>query len=485
MKIDFSQPAPQVTSLEAAQALIDALWPLGQRVEELQVSNARLEARVLELEARLNQNSGNSNKPPSSDGWNKPSPKSRRQRGQRKPGGQPGHPGHRLEMTPHPDHVIEHKPLSCRRCGNKFLRQALKQTHRRQIFDVPELGIEVTEHQTYSGKCCCCNIETHAEFPDGITQSVQYGSRVKGLIVYLSQYQLLPYTRLKELIKDIFNHSLSTGTLVRMNQEAYTQLADIENQVKEQLKMGDILHADETGVRVLKTLQWLHVSSTDKLTYYGVHAKRGRQAMDSQGLLPEFKGTLVHDHLKAYFNYGQQHALCNVHHLRELTFIQEHYQCKWAFKMEKLLLRIKEKVDLAFAQTGQGLSTQELQRLRKRYMNILYKGKEETPLLYDGKKKQVKQTKARNLLERLRRFNGSVLAFMYNPIVPFSNNQAEQDIRMAKVQQKISGCFRSQQGAHTFCRIRGYISTLRKNKSPILEALQHTLAGQPRLPQTS
>jgi len=321
-----------------------------------------------------------------------------------------------------------------------------------------------------------------AHFPEGVNEPVQYGPRIKSVMVYMSQYQLLPYNRLREFFADVFKQPLSAGTIYNANQEAYRKLEIAEEQIKQQLQTGPLLHVDETGLQVTNKLQWLHVRCNSKLTYFAIHEKRGSKAFDDINLLAHFNGTMVHDHFKSYFNYGKQHALCNAHHLRELTFVQEHDKYQWAFKMEKLLLKIKQQIEAA-ALVGQTLSENECQKFQKRYMNIIYNGRRECPptKVDPMKKGRGKQSKAFNLLERLRRFHDCVLAFMYDPSIPFDNNQAERDIRMTKVRQKISGCFRSQTGAMMFCRIRGYISTARKNSTNILFAIEMAMLNQPIL----
>lgn len=482
MKINFDHPIPRPTSLAEAQAMIEALWPLGKLVEALQSANAGLEKRVAELEARLNQNSSNSSKPPSSDGLNKPQPKSRREKNGRRPGGQKGHKGYTLEQSQTPSKIIDYYPGKCCQCGVTTNDKEMVLLSRRQVFDIPPQTIEVTEHRIYSTSCGCCGQETRSQFPAEVTQTVQYGKRIKSLLIYLSQYQLLPYARIREFVEEVFSHKMSVGTLVNINKKGFTQLAMAEKHIKALLQTEPLLHADETGVRVQKELYWLHVNSTEKLTYYGVHAKRGSEAMNALELLPTFKGILVHDHLKSYFKYGNFHALCNAHHLRELTFVKEQYQREWASKLEKHLLMIKRTVEAHYKEHGVRLGDKQLKQFQRRYINILQAGKNESIYIIEQGEKRAKKPKDRNLLERLQHYHQSVLAFMYNPQIPFDNNQAERDIRMTKVQQKISGCFRSFHGAEIFCRIRGYISTAKKNNVPLLQALHLALSDSPFLP---
>lgn len=443
----------------------------------------RLEARVKELEERLSKNSSNSSKPPSSDGYKKPDPKSLRNKNKKKKkvGGQVGHKGSTLKQTDNPKFIAHHDPAHCWLCKNSLLNKTRINYERRQVYDLPPLHFEVTEHRAYKKCCGHCGVITKANFPTDVTQSTQYGSKAKSLMIYMHQYQLLPFDRNREFFSDVFSQDISAATIASATEIGYTKLESSENHIKQQLINEKSLHVDETGFRVSKSLFWLHVASTNRLTFYASHKKRGSEAANEIDLLPKFNGILIHDHLKAYFQYAKQHSLCNAHHLRELTFVQENYKHKWAKEIEILLLNIKQAVELHYADTGNALSEKKLKRYRNRYMNILRRGDVECPRNYgDGEKRKakVKQTTARNLLERLRRFNQSVLAFMYNPSVPFDNNQAERDLRMMKVQQKISGCFRTSDGIKRFCRIRGYISTAKKQGVNVLFALQQAMVGQ-------
>jgi len=472
----------QLTSSEKDQ-LIYLLWEQNQL---LKAEVKQLKARVQTLEDQIAKNSGNSSKPPSSDGFNKPAPKSRRKRGKNKPGGQKGHRGNTLRQVKSPDKCIEYFPEDCACCANKLIDCVSELAEKRQVFDVPELKISVTEHRVYNSLCANCNHVNKAEFPKDVSSPVQYGERIKSLMVYLNQYQLLPYERMRDFFQDLFNQDISTGTFINANKEVYEKLVSVEAYIKMLLQKQSIMHADETGLRVKESLHWLHVCSTKLLTYYAIHEKRGPLAMNAIAILPHFGGTLVHDHFKTYFNYGAHHALCNAHHLRELAFVQERFKHKWARAIETFLLMVKKKVEKYAARTNEILPDTILKRLRKRYIKILTHGWEECPLEIScgisKKRGRVKQSKARNLLERLRVHCDAVLAFMYDLEIPFDNNQAERDIRMMKVQQKISGCFRSIEGAEMFCRIRGYISTVRKNGMNVLLALQNAIKNQPFIP---
>jgi len=464
---------PDLTRLTDGEknTLILLLWEQNQLLRQ---KVNQLEARVKQLEDRLAKNSQNSSKPPSSDGYNKPNPKSLRKNSKRNHGGQKGHPGSTLKRAEIPDLIVDHIALSCGQCGKTLKNTKAVEFEMRQVFDIPLLKVNVTEHRSHKKCCGSCRAITAGKFPVEAFQAVQYGPHLKSLIVYMSQYQLLPYARIKEFFHDLFGQKISQGTLVNTNQEMYRKLEDTELKIKELLINGRHLHVDETGTRINKKLHWLHVASTQNLTFYGVHSKRGPEAMDAMNILPRFSGTLIHDHLKSYFKYGKRHSLCNAHHLRELTFIQEQYKFNWAKEMEKFLLRIKKEVESHYETTGECLPGKIILHRYRKYKSIVTKGRIECPLIVNTakiKKGRVKQTKARNLLDRLRKYGNEVLMFMLDPTISFDNNQAERDIRMTKVKQKISGCFRSNDGASVFCRVRGYISTMKKSGSSILTSL--------------
>ncbi len=470
---------PDLSKLSHAEkdSLIISLWDLVQ-AQAQQI--ALLTAKVKELEDRLAQNSNNSSKPPSSDSFNKPNPQSRRNKNKKKNrGGQKGHKGTTLKRIANPDKFEEYDPENCWVCATALADQERLDYEGRQVFDLPPLDLEVTEHRAYKKSCPCCGILTKGEFPEGITQPVQYGPKIKSLMVYMNEYQLLPFDREREFFYDVFNQAISPGTIYKAIQESYVKLEVAELHIQQQLLGSYLLHVDETGLRVNKLNYWLHVACTNRLTFYRFHKKRGKEAIDAIGLLPKYQGVLVHDHLKAYFHYGGSHSLCSAHHLRELTFITERYQHQWSNKVERLLINIKKAVETHYEKTKKALPKRKLKRYQDSYMNLLSKAREECP--HNTKKSggRIKQSKAWNLMDRLRQFNQAVLAFMYDPKIPFDNNQAERDIRMVKVQQKISGCFRSEEGLKYYCRIRGYISTARKQEHSILGALQAVFQNQP------
>ena len=355
------------------------------------------------------------------------------------------------------------------------------------MFAVPPRAVQVTEHRGERKRCPDCGEVAAAAFPQEVGQPVQYGARLQAVAAYLKNYGLLPYQRTAELFEDLFSIPISVGTLVNINATCAQRLAGISELIRDTLVGEPVVCFDETGMGIDGQLRWLHVASTDLLTYYAEHAKRGKQATDEIGVLPEFTGMSVHDHWQSYFRYQCGHALCNAHHLRELTFIEEQYQQPWASELTELLLTVNAAVDHAQEQGRRRLYGPERRRFAAEYRRIINAGLRANPPppAPPGSRKKrgrKKQGKPRNLLLRLASRWRSVLAFMYDFRVPFTNNQAERDLRMMKVQQKISGTFRSADGAAAFCRTRSYISTIRKNGSNVIEALRTVFEGRPMIP---
>jgi len=441
--------------------------------------------RIKQLEDQINKNSRNSSKPPSTDGFKKPQPKSLREKGKRPVGGQNGHPGHTLFMTEQPDHVIVHRVVTCS-CGHDLEQVKSTRQERRQVWDVPPLKMEVTEHRAEAKICPFCGNLNKAEFPSNVTAPVQYGTGVKSLMTYLSQYQLLPYDRIREFFQDLFEQDISQATCIQANESLYERLKNFEADIVERIKTSDVVHFDETGVRVEGKLHWLHVASTSEYTYYSVQKQRGQVGIDAAGILPSFSGRAVHDAWNPYWRYACLHALCNAHLLRELTFIFEQEGQTWADAMGKLLLEIKKRVEEK-KDSAVALEMEEVTEFIKRYDRIIDMGLAEDARLNPQQPKTAKkrgrskQSKAKNLLDRLVEHHKEVLAFMCDFRVPFDNNLAERDIRMMKVQQKISGTFRSEEGAKTFCRIRGMISTLKKQSLSVIEGIRAAFEGKPIL----
>jgi transposase len=444
----------------------------------LQERLVQLEQRVQELEAQLARNSSNSGQPPSSDGLTKPSPKSLREPSGRKPGGQPAHPGQTLQRVKTPDHIAVHRLENCPQCGGRGLgREPVLDYESRQVFDLLPRPLEVTEHRAEIKGCPHCAAQVRAAFPVGVGAPVQYGPRFQSLMVYLNQQQLLPYDRLAQLCEDLFGQPLSAGTLVTANERVFAQLEPFAQVLIQQVPQAPVVHLDESGLRVAGTLHWLHVASTAQLTFYGVHPKRGTEAMDALGIIEACRQWVVHDHWKPYFSYSEcRHALCNEHLLRELKFLWEEQQEVWARQLSDLLLALHRR-----RQKQGEFSERQFKRALKDYHAVVCRGRYRHPRRADGQGRCA-QSKAANLLDRLEEFDWSILAFLWDERVPFTNNQGEQDIRMIKVRQKISGCFRTLRGAQMFCRIRSYLSTCRKQGHNLWEAIQKAVVGRPFIP---
>jgi transposase len=472
-------------------AILDLFHDVAAQVTLLAQQLAKQGELLQELQARLGKNSRNSSKPPSSDGYGKAKrTESLRKSGDKPNGGQPGHEGQTLMAVAHPDRVETHEVPRCRHC-QAFLDEIDSVGYEeRQVFDIPAIRIEVTAHRAEIKVCAACGSATKGTFPESVGQAVQYGPAVKTWASYFTNEHHIPVERTTEIFADLVQHRVSEATV--LNASAYLErcIEPSTEAVKAMLREAAVLHVDESGLRVTGKLHWLHVASTESLTAYEVHAKRGQEAMDEAGILREFKGRAVHDHWKPYFKYDEcDHALCNAHHLRELRFIEKQYQQCWAKDMAELLVEIKVAVETT-PEPVMSLSPLELEGFEKRYDEVVQSGFAVNPPPVSPSEGEVKkrgrpkQPPPVNLLIRLRDFKGEVLAFMSDFRVPFDNNQGERDVRMVKVKQKVSGGFRTLEGAKRFGRIRGYISTARKNAKNVFEVIRDAFDGNPFIPSS-
>lgn len=460
------------------EAVISKLLELSSEIEILKPIIATLEDRIQKLENKQAKDSHNSSKPPSSDGFKKRKrTKSQRKKTNLKVGGQKGHQGHTLQMVEDPDHTEKcHLEKNNCDCGRSLRDQKVTGYEKRQLNDIPPVKLEVTEYQAEIIDCACGKRHV-APFPEDVNAPVQYGRRLKSRIIYFMNYQFIPYNRLSELIEDLYGRRISLGTVYNHNYSCYHRLEGLEEKIKDKIIKSEVSGFDESGASVNGKNLWIHSSSTDDYSYYACHEKRGKEAMDAIDILPKFNGRAVHDHWKSYFKFDCDHALCNSHHLRELQYITEQYDQAWSGKMKQLLLEIKDAVDMAKLQfNSKSLESSVLEGFEKRYEEILLEGcKANPPPKVENEKRKrgrVKKTEPLNLLDRLRDYSKETLAFMYDFDVPFDNNLSERDIRMMKLRLKISGTFRNKFGADMFCRIRGFISTVKKQGINVLDAIE-------------
>ena len=428
--------------------------------------------QILELKKRLGKNSCNSSKPPSSDGLNKP-PRTRslREKGKNSSGGQKGHKGETLWQKEVPDKIISHEVKICPHCQTSLENVEIEQIVKRQVFDIPEPRIEVTEHQVEGKICSCCNKYVQAKFPEEIKAPTQYGNRLKAFAIYLQHQHFIPEDRLKEIFSDLFKIPIATATLVKFSENFAKELTGFNEELLKEIEGTFLKHLDETGFRINGKTQWLHVASTEKLTYYHFNKKR-------KSLLTGLKNIVVHDHWKPYYQLQEvKHVLCNAHHLRELRALIDYEKEAWAKKMWRFL-RFACKYKETFAR---GIPRNKIKRLRKIYDRIINEGlayhERLPPYRSKRSRGRIAHRTGHNLLFRLRKHKKEVLRFLIDGRIPFTNNEAERDLRMMKLKQKISGGFNTEQGAKIFIKIRAFMSTLRKQDLDIFGTLANAING--------
>lgn len=442
-----------------------------------------LQAEVRRLRDRAAQNSRNTSRPPSTDGAEQPKPKSLRKKSARKSGGQPGHPGRTLPSCETPRHVQIHPLLECA-CGENLAPEPVVDYQRRQVFDLPTLQLECTEHRAEIKACPCCQRTVVAAFPADAQAPVQYGRNFRALLAYLYDAQEGASRRIREMCAEMFGYAVSEATLQSARQEQYEALEPFEKRLVEILPQEPVLHADETSVMIARVRHWLHVVCTPLLTFFALHLSRGKEAIQAAGIIPRFTGWLMHDFLSSYLGFENcLHTFCKSHLLRELVFLFEQHRQAWAGALHDLFLEMHVCVQHRKARDAP-MRQKEYQRWSDRYRKLLRVGRKANPLTPEQRAQpRAKQSKEQNLLDRLEGYDDAILAFLWNLDLPFTNNEAERAFRMMKVRLKISGCFRTFQGACRHARIRSYISTLRKHGLPVLEYLRRALDGRPFLPQ--
>lgn len=434
--------------------------------------------KLEELDNKISKNSSNSSVPPSSD----PNKKGNRNKGKtgKKTGGQPGHKGHNLKMVENPSVVITHAPQGKCDCGKNLSSLKLTPSSARQVFEI-EIVNKVVEHQALSG-ICSCGVEHCGEFPEGVTGSTQYGASVRGIVSYLSAYQIIPSERLAELMGDLFNYPLSEGTVDNIKNEGKEKLSDFELKIKDAIQEQKLGNVDETPIRVGGKSGYLHVFCNTALSFISYHATRGMKAIVDIGILDKFKGILLHDCFSMYFNYGKKHAVCNAHLLRELDFVIEKYSFTWAKQVKTFLLDANELVKMSKTENEILFDHADCEHFEDEFKQILLRGRFEMKhlvLIVKNKgKRRGKQHPALNLCNRMLKLQKEILLFLQDFDVPFTNNEAERDLRMSKVQMKISGCFRSEDGARCFALFRSYIQTMKKHGLNIFEGIKNLFNPQ-------
>jgi len=443
-----------------------------------------LQAEVRRLREGAAQNSTNSSRPPSTD-RERPKTRSLRRKSGRKSGGQPGHPGRTLQFSEKPPHVQIYPLLECA-CGQDLSRQPALDFEPRQVFDLPSLTLECTEHRAEIKECPCCHQLGTASFPEDIRAPLQYGRNLRALLGYFYDAQLGASRRIRQMCEEMFGYAVSEGTLQSARHEQYQALAPFEKRLAEILPAEPVLHADETSLPINQVTHWLHVLCTPLLTFFSVQALRGKEAMKAIGIIPQFTGWLMHDFLSSYLGFDNcLHTFCKSHLLRELVFIFEQHQQGWAKELQDLfleMLRYAQKRKARDAPIGQA----EYRRWQERYGELLRAGRRANPLTPEQRAaRRPKQSREQNLLDRLEGYEECILAFLWAWELPFTNNEAERDFRFMKTRIKISGCFRTLEGARRHVRIRSYICTLRKHRLPVLEYLRRALDGHPFLPSGS
>jgi transposase len=463
--------------------VINRLFFLEAEVTRLYEENQILQEKLAISESKLNKNSSNSSKPPSTDTFRT---KSLRTQSGKKQGGQDGHKGSTLSIVATPDKTVVHSAVNCSECGNDLSSAKAVRVERRQVFDIPPIRMEVTEHQCETKCCPYCKTENKGSFPLQVSQPTQYGNSLKQFAVYLSNYQLIPYNRCAQLIEDLTGIRPSQATLVNFNNQFKSNLKEsgFEADLKQKLLASSALHFDETGFYYDNDRNWLHTATTKDYTYYFPHKKRGQEAMDAMGIISQYKGTAVHDYWKSYLEYNCTHSLCNTHHLRDLTFCEEQEKNQWAAEMKTLLLEMKGEEEQCKTEGLTAMEAEQLEKLESKYDALIIEGYKQNPFpeKEKGKRGAPKKTKSQNMMERFKNHKEDIIRFLKDFTVPFGNNVAEQAMRMMKLKQKISGCFRSEEGAASFAIARSYIDTMRKQNFDIMDAIGKAMEGNPIFP---
>ena len=475
---------PVNVTLEMVQQLLEQNASLLRQNEMLTATIAELNQTIQELKEQLNMNSKNSSKPPSSDGFKKPAPKSLRKPSGRKVGGQEGHQGTHLAVMTAPDEIVRHMPSSCEGCPHyQMCKGTACIAEKRHVIDAV-VTVNVTEHQALELPVCMLYGDTRrGAFPSDVKAAVQYGENLQALAVALNTVGAVSVKRTHEILSGVFNIPIATGTISSMVKRCADSLSEAAGKIKDKMIGSALGHFDETGTRVDKKLWWVHDASNCEHTYLDISPKRGTAGMEQCGVLPDFKGIAMHDCWASYWNYQDiQHAVCCAHLLRELTGIAEnHSDQKWASAFIDLLLEMKNVKDKAVENGKDSLSYYHYHKFDKKYDELIGQARKENPLPETTEKKRGRKKKGKilALVERLANYKDSVCLFIHNFNVPFDNNQAERDLRMIKVKTKVSGCFRTEGGARDYLKIMSYVGTAHKQGYNAYEAIRNAISGHP------
>jgi transposase len=470
--VDFCKNTPEVAAT--------ILMKLAQLEEDLIKANVEIK----KLKAIISKDSSNSSKPPSTD--NKLTKKSngKNSTSKKKRGGQQGHTGRTLKMVKNPDKVVVLEVSTCS-CGHSLHNVNTSKVIKRQSFDLPEIKMEVTQFEQHTKVCPNCSSVNTTPFPANVTATTQYGDNMRSFIAYCNTYQMIPYERISEMLEDLTSYRLSNGTIYNVLSRYYEKLESYEETIKALARKEKVIHCDETGVNVKGNLHWMHTVSSSVMTYYMLHKKRGTIAMDAMEILSQYEGIAVHDHWRPYNKYSCSHSFCNAHHLRELNFITMSEKVVWSESMHTLLTKMNKEVHKAKERGKEHFSEDKVAQFSQYYDDICrgamlyYPPPDKTTKKIRGR---TAQTKGKNLLDRFVKYKDEVLRFSTDFNVPFTNNLAERDLRMIKVKEKVSGTFASFKGGEIFARIRGYISTVKKNNRSVLEELNNVLNTKPYIP---
>ena len=463
--------------------LTETVSTLNQTILGLQQTVAELQKTVAELQERLNKNSRNSSKPPSSDGYAKPNPKSLRESGGRKAGGQDGHKGHHLNIEQEPQEIISHMPSACIACPRYAeCRGKACVAETRKVADA-SIEIHVTAHEALAVTCPLTGKALRGSFPEDVKGPIQYGKKLRGLIVAFNTKGAVSANRIKEIFGGVFGIPLSTGTVNNMVESFAQGLNGIMDEIRNHVISGPVAHFDETGTRIDGKTCWAHVASNARFTYLYLGSSRGKSGMDDGDILPHFHGAAIHDCWKPYWKYDIKHGVCCAHLLRELQGVQDnHPEQKWPRYFSALLLEMKRRKEVAIEEGQDSIEPEILAHISTVYDAVIRLAYEENPepVRKPGQRGRPKRGKVLALIDRLRDLKASVCLFTENLNVPFDNNQAERDLRMVKVKTKVSGCFRTRRGASDFLKIMSYLGTARKQGVNAFDAIMSALDGNPK-----